>query len=115
MILTTFPSAPREDSAGLFVFTAVRFPDIFLLSSVDYGSSTISYRSCALALDCLHSPPSRFIEHQSEMNSEEHHDAELYPMGRLNNTGVLVKPKWRGTIQDKMDMKTLGRNQVVRV
>lgn len=29
--------------------------------------------------------------------------------------GVLVKPKWRGTEQDKTDMDVLGRGQVLRV
>ncbi|KAI4089861.1 MAG: hypothetical protein LQ344_005120 [Seirophora lacunosa] len=28
--------------------------------------------------------------------------------------GVLVKPKWRGTEQDKTDMDVLGRGQVLR-
>ncbi|KAL8693933.1 MAG: hypothetical protein Q9218_001347 [Villophora microphyllina] len=41
-------------------------------------------------------------------------DAEPYPMDRLDPTGVLVKPKWRGTVQDKMDMEILGRHQVLR-
>jgi len=98
---------------------------IFVLSPVDCGSLTTAYRSCALAIGYLHSPPSRFVEHQLEMDTEEHHNdvqayaindnAEHYPMNQLDNTGVLVKPKWRGTNQDKMDMETLGRNQVVRV
>ena len=39
------------------------------------------------------------------------HDAA----GQLDCTGVLVKPKWRGTSQDKTDMETLGRHQVLRV
>lgn len=42
-------------------------------------------------------------------------DANHHPMDDLDATGVLVKPKWRGTPQDKMDMETLGRNQVLRV
>lgn len=42
-------------------------------------------------------------------------DAEHLPMDELDPTGVLVKPKWRGTSQDKMDMETLGRHQVLRV
>ncbi|KAL9051306.1 MAG: hypothetical protein Q9206_004752 [Seirophora lacunosa] len=29
--------------------------------------------------------------------------------------GVLVKPKWRGTEQDKTDMDVLGRGQVLRI
>ena len=33
----------------------------------------------------------------------------------LPDTGVLVKPKWRGTSQDKADMQILGRHQVLRV
>jgi len=37
------------------------------------------------------------------------------PMDDLDFTGVVVKPKWRGTAQDKLDMETLGRNQVLRV
>ena len=39
------------------------------------------------------------------------HDAA----GQLDSTGVLVKPKWRGTYQDKTDMETLGRHRVLRV
>ncbi len=38
-----------------------------------------------------------------------------HPMDQLDPTGVLVKPKWRGTSQDKVDMETLGRHQVLRV
>ncbi|CAF9924971.1 MAG: hypothetical protein HETSPECPRED_005709 [Heterodermia speciosa] len=34
--------------------------------------------------------------------------------GQLDPTGVLVKPKWRGTSQDKTDMEVLGRHQVLR-
>lgn len=30
-------------------------------------------------------------------------------------TGIDVKPKWRGTTQDKLDMNALGRYQVLRV
>lgn len=41
-------------------------------------------------------------------------DAEQHPMDQLDPTGVLVKPKWRGTSMDKMDMEVLGRNQVLR-
>ena len=40
---------------------------------------------------------------------------DQHPMGELDPTGVLVKPKWRGTSHDKMEMETLGRNQVLRV
>ena len=36
-------------------------------------------------------------------------------VGQLDSTGVLVKPRWRGTSQDKTDMETLGRHQVLRV
>ena len=42
-------------------------------------------------------------------------DAERATMDEIDPTGVLVKPKWRGTSQDKMDMETLGRHQVLRV
>lgn len=42
-------------------------------------------------------------------------DADLNPMDQLDPTGVLVKPKWRGTSQDRLDMETLGRQQVLRV
>lgn len=42
-------------------------------------------------------------------------DAERVAMDEMDPTGVLVKPKWRGTSQDKMDMETLGRHQVLRV
>lgn len=42
-------------------------------------------------------------------------DDDAHPMDDLDPTGVLVKPKWRGTPQDKLDMGTLGRNQVLRV
>jgi hypothetical protein len=38
-----------------------------------------------------------------------------YSMNDLDFTGVTVKSKWRGTPQDKLDMKILGRNQVLRV
>ncbi len=37
------------------------------------------------------------------------------PMHDLDSTGARVKDKWRGTPEDKLDMKTLGRNQVLRV
>ncbi len=40
---------------------------------------------------------------------------DQHPMDELDHTGVLVKPKWRGTSQDKTEMETLGRNQVLRV
>ena len=43
------------------------------------------------------------------------HDVDYYPPDQVDQTGVLVKPKWRGTSQDKMDMETLGRHQVLRV
>lgn len=36
------------------------------------------------------------------------------PMDELDPTGVLVKPKWRGTSYDKTEMETLGRKQVLR-
>lgn len=42
-------------------------------------------------------------------------DDDTHLMDDLDPTGVLVKPKWRGTSQDKIDMETLGRNQVLRV
>ena len=42
-------------------------------------------------------------------------DADHHPMDELDPTGVVVKPKWRGTSQDKLDMETLGRHQVLRV
>lgn len=42
-------------------------------------------------------------------------DADVHPMDMLDPTGVLVKPKWRRTPQDKLDMKTLGRHQVLQV
>ncbi|KAL9594593.1 MAG: hypothetical protein Q9219_006953 [cf. Caloplaca sp. 3 TL-2023] len=41
-------------------------------------------------------------------------DADHHRMDELDPTGVLVKPKWRGTSLDKMDMEVLGRNQVLR-
>ena len=41
-------------------------------------------------------------------------DAASVPMDQLDPTGILVKPKWRGTSVDKMDMEVLGRNQVLR-
>lgn len=40
---------------------------------------------------------------------------DTHPMDQLDPTGVLVKPKWRGTSQDKTDMEVLGRHQVLRV
>lgn len=42
-------------------------------------------------------------------------DADTLPMDNLDPTGVIVKPKWRGTAQDKKDMEVLGRHQVLRV
>lgn len=42
-------------------------------------------------------------------------NVDNHPMDQLDPTGVLVKPKWRGTSQDKVDMETLGRHQVLRV
>lgn len=39
---------------------------------------------------------------------------DQHPMNELDPTGVLVKPKWRGTSHDRMEMETLGRNQVLR-
>lgn len=42
-------------------------------------------------------------------------DADHHSMDDLDPTGVRVKPKWRGTARDQMDMETLGRNQVLRV
>ncbi|KAL8845907.1 MAG: hypothetical protein Q9221_008964 [Calogaya cf. arnoldii] len=41
-------------------------------------------------------------------------DANSLPMDTLDPTGVIVKPKWRGTAQDKKDMEVLGRHQVLR-
>ncbi|KAI4220842.1 MAG: hypothetical protein LQ349_007988 [Xanthoria aureola] len=41
-------------------------------------------------------------------------DADTLPMDNLDPTGVVVKPKWRGTAQDKKDMEVLGRHQVLR-
>ena len=40
---------------------------------------------------------------------------DQHPIHESDPTGVLVKPKWRGTSFDKMEMETLGRNQVLRV
>ena len=40
---------------------------------------------------------------------------DQHPMNELDPTGVLVKPKWRGTSHDKTEMETLGRKQVLRV
>ena len=34
-------------------------------------------------------------------------DVEQLPMDELDPTGVLVKPKWRGTSQDKMDLSLI--------
>ena len=42
-------------------------------------------------------------------------DANTLPMDTLDPTGIIVKPKWRGTPQDKRDMEVLGRHQVLRV
>lgn len=42
-------------------------------------------------------------------------DSEIGVSECLDPTGVLVKPKWRGTSEDKVDMATLGRSQVLRV
>lgn len=45
--------------------------------------------------------------------SQSNDDGDIYPMNDV--TGAIVKPKWRGTSQDKVDMETLGRCQVLRV
>ena len=42
-------------------------------------------------------------------------DVNQHAMDELDPTGVLVKPKWRGTSHDKLEMEILGRNQVLRV
>lgn len=42
-------------------------------------------------------------------------DVMQYGTDQKDPTGVIVKPKWRGTSQDIMDMEVLGRRQVVRV
>ena len=42
-------------------------------------------------------------------------NADGDPVDQSDPTGVLVKPKWRGTSQDKTDMEALGRHQVLRV
>ncbi|KAL8650363.1 MAG: hypothetical protein Q9210_003868, partial [Variospora velana] len=42
-------------------------------------------------------------------------DRDQYSVRFSDPTGVLVKPKWRGTEQDKSDMDVLGRGQVLRV
>lgn len=42
-------------------------------------------------------------------------DRDQYSAGFSDPTGLLVKPKWRGTEQDKSDMDVLGRGQVLRV
>ncbi|KAI4283790.1 MAG: hypothetical protein L6R35_005046 [Caloplaca aegaea] len=41
-------------------------------------------------------------------------DRDQYSAGFSDPTGLLVKPKWRGTEQDKSDMDVLGRGQVLR-
>lgn len=45
------------------------------------------------------------------VNDDEDQDA----MDTVGRTGVLVKLKWRGTSQDKIDMEVMGRHQVLRV
>ena len=43
-------------------------------------------------------------------------DVDAFPMDDLNQTGAgIVKPRWRGTVQDVTDMEILGRHQVLRV
>ena len=42
-------------------------------------------------------------------------EGNVLPSDVLDPTGVVVKPKWRGTSQDMLDMETLGRHQVLRV
>jgi len=58
-----------------------------------------------------------------DLKKDGHENVQTYaindvtdnPMDDMDFTGVVVKPKWRGTAQDKLDMETLGRNQVLRV
>ena len=42
-------------------------------------------------------------------------DVDRYSAEFSDPTGILVKQKWRGTVQDKTDMQVLGRGQVLRV
>lgn len=42
------------------------------------------------------------------------HDVDTHQLDEIDPHGVSVKPKWRGTSQDKLDMLTLGRHQTLR-
>ena len=53
--------------------------------------------------------------HESVQTDGINNNVDNTAVGQLDSTGVLVKPKWRGTSQDKTDMETLGRHQVLRV
>ncbi|KAL9000493.1 MAG: hypothetical protein Q9169_000786 [Polycauliona sp. 2 TL-2023] len=58
----------------------------------------------------------------SKMDTKDEHmvsyviddEPNAFPMDALDPTGVVVKPKWQGTVQDKKDMEVLGRHQVLR-
>ena len=53
--------------------------------------------------------------HDNVRTDEINDNGDQSGTGQLDPTGVLVKPKWRGTSQDKTDMEILGRHQVLRV
>ncbi|KAL8877838.1 MAG: hypothetical protein Q9198_004224, partial [Flavoplaca austrocitrina] len=65
-------------------------------------------------------PASLIIDSKMDTKDEQvvsyviNDDANPLPMDTLDPTGVIVKPKWRGTPQDKRDMEVLGRHQVLR-
>ncbi|KAL9018165.1 MAG: hypothetical protein Q9185_004527 [Variospora sp. 1 TL-2023] len=55
------------------------------------------------------------LEHKQADAWATEDDRDQYSAGFSDPTGLLVKPKWRGTEQDKSDMDVLGRGQVLRV
>ena len=62
--------------------------------------------------------PTMNTEKRSDSNAQTStiKDAsEVHVSNYLDPASVLVKPKWRGTSEDKDDMITLGRHQVLRV
>lgn len=78
------------------------------------------FRAPAFICCCLRFPSSAFpltmdTKDGNMQTSVIQDDPNHHPMDDLDPTGVLVKPKWRGTSHDKMDMENLGRNQVLRV
>ena len=47
--------------------------------------------------------------------NNDHDILYAHQLDDMDPHGVLVKPKWQGTSQDRIDMVTLGRHQTLRV